>query len=399
MTLTKLTAVGIVFTSGLLLFNTAVFGQTSASTQLASNIVPAVAPVAASPAIGPANLDPSALLERINAQEREIQELRSMVFELKNTVQILQQGPSQSQSIASTKPIVPAVIREVAYTAPSPAPEPLPLPVPEPKPAPVQPNPSYQAPRELLPDLGHIGAEVGFLLGASTNPYKDNKGFSGGGYIDLPFKNLPGGKLSYEIMLNLQQSATTQTSTSGVNVLANAVVNSYLGNSATNTSLTNYLASPLPITSTVTENSKVLTVAPVLFKYSLNKFGRVRPYIVGGMGMYVWIGSDSNTKSFNANTALGSLSSAPVGSSTLGATLNALLQGSQIGGLAPASPELTARGVPQGQGNLLFGGQLGGGIEVRVTPKFSMGIDVRHNFVEGTNAGFTTFAFKQGLHW
>jgi hypothetical protein len=117
------------------------------------------------------------------------------------------------------------------------------------------------------------------------------------------------------------------------------------------------------------------------------------------LGGYVWIGSDNNTASFNANAALGSLATLPVGSSTLGATLNALLQGSQIGGLAPTSPQLAARGVPHGQGNVMFGGQIGGGAEFRITPKLSLGFDVRHNAMEGKDAGFNTFAFKQGLHW
>jgi hypothetical protein len=252
----------------------------------------------------------------------------------------------------------------------------------------------------LLPDIGHIGAEVGLFLGGATNPYKDNKGFATGGYIDLPFKNVAGGKLSYEIMIGMQRSKTQQTSTSGVNALVNAALNAYLGNTGANsTSPTSFLTSPLPITSTTQENSKLLTVAPVLLKYSLHDMGRFRPYVVAGLATYVWIGSNDNTQSFDAVKALGSLAGAPVGSSTLGATLNAILQGSQIGGLAPTSPELAARGVPHGQGNLMFGGQFGGGFEVRVTPKFSMGVDVRRNQVEGTNSSFTTFAFKQGLHW
>jgi len=117
------------------------------------------------------------------------------------------------------------------------------------------------------------------------------------------------------------------------------------------------------------------------------------------LGAYVWIGSDSNTKTFDANTALGALASAPVGTSTLGATLNLLLKGSQIGGLVPTAPELAARGVAHGQGNLLFGAQVGGGFEIRVSPKLSIGPDFRRNQVEGSNASFNTFAFKQGLHW
>jgi opacity protein-like surface antigen len=173
-------------------------------------------------------------------------------------------------------------------------------------------------------------------------------------------------------------------------------------------SLTSYLAGPLPITSSVQERSKVLTVAPFELKYAITKLGRFRPYAVGGLGAYVWIGSDNNAGSFNAVSALNTygntigvsnLSGLAVGNSTLGATLNALLQGSQIGGLAPTAPELAARGVPHGQGNVLFGAQIGGGAEFRITPKLTIGADFRHNFVEGANAGFSTFAFKQGLTW
>ena len=111
----------------------------------------------------------------------------------------------------------------------------------------------------------------------------------------------------------------------------------------------------------------------------------------------MWIGNENNSKTFNANTALGGLAGALVGSSTLGATLNSILQGSQIGGLAPASPESAARGIAQG--NLMFGGQFGGGFEYRVSPKLTMGIDVRRNQLEGANSSFNTFAFKQGLNW
>jgi len=257
------------------------------------------------------------------------------------------------------------------------------------------------APRELLPDIGHIGAELGFFVGGSTFPYKDNNGFATGGYIDLPWHNVPGGKLSYEIMIGMQRDTTNTTSTSGVNALVNTALNNYLVAAKLEPlpSVSDYLTGPLPITSPVVERAKVLTVAPFELKYAITKLGRFRPYFVAGLGTYVWIGSENNKNSFNANTALGALAALPVGTSTLGATLNALLQGSQIGGLAPTSPELAARGVPHGQGNLLFGGQVGGGFEIRITPKLSLGADFRHNQVEGSNASFNTFAFKQGFHW
>lgn len=385
----RLVLTSFVLTAAILLCAATGFAQVADNVQVAANHVNVPA---ASSASGDINVSPNALLARIDAQQRQIDELKALVGKLQSRIQ------SISEPIASTHPMLPAATPTVAY-GPDPAPSPAPSPAPAPAPAPPV-EPAYRAPRELLPDIGHIGAEVGFLMGGATNPFKNNKGFATGGFIDLPFKNVRGGKISYEIMLGLQRSKTTQQTTSGVNVLANAIVNSYLGNNASNqTSLTNYLAGPLPITSAVMEKSKVLTVAPVLLKYSLTNMGRFRPYVVGGLGMYVWIGSNDNTQSFNANTALGNLAGAPVGGSTLGGTLNALLQGTQIGGLAPAAPELAARGVPQGQGNLMFGGQIGGGFEFRVSPKFSFGVDVRRNQMEGTNSSFTTFAFKQGLHW
>lgn len=343
----------------------------------------------------------TALLMKLEEQQRQIDELRSMVQTLQSRLD------SQSTMVASTRPVA-ATVRyspPVALAVADPEPAPKPAPSPAPAPAPAAPTaattaPAYRNPRELLPDIGHIGAEVGLLLGAGTSSFKNNTGFATGGFIDLPWKNVKGGKLSYEIMLGLQKSKTTQQTTSGVNVLVNAVLNSYLGNTAANqTSATNFLAGPLPITSSGQENAKMLTVAPVLLKYSVNTLGRFRPYVVGGLGMYVWIGSNNNTDAFNAKNALGNLASVPVGSSTLGDTLNAILRGSQIGGLVPTAPELAARGVPHGQGNLLFGGQIGGGFEYRISPKLSMGVDIRRNQLEGTNASFTTFAFKQGLHW
>ena len=356
------------------------FGQTAEPVQIAANTV---APIASRPVgdVTPTN----ALQARIDAQQQEINKLSALVERLQAIL----------EPVASTQPILPNA--RIGFL-----PDPAGSPSPSPSPAPPPASSGYTAPRELLPDIGHIGAELGFFVGGATNPYKDNTGFASGGYIDLPWKKVPGGKLSYEIMIGLQRSVTTQQTSSGVNALVNTALNNYLyaaGIETTLPSVTDYLTTPLPVTSIVQERSKVLTVAPFELKYTITKLGRFRPYAVAGLGAYVWIGSDNNTQTFNANTALGSLASLPVGTSTLGATLNAILQGSQIGGLAPTAPELAARGVPHGQGNVLFGGQIGGGAEVRITPKLSMGFDVRHNQVEGKNSGFNTFAFNQGLHW
>lgn len=357
----------------------AAFGQTAEPVQIAANTT---APIASKPA-GSVAPSTDALQARIDAQQQEINKLTALVEKLQASL----------SPVASARPILP--IASVGYM-----PEPAGSPSPSPAPPPVASG--YMAPRELLPAIGQIGAELGFFVGGATNPYKDNTGFASGGYIDLPWKKVKGGKLSYEIMIGLQRSVTTQTTSSGVNALVDTALNNYLVAAGIETlpSVTDYLTTPLPVTSIVQERSKVLTVAPFELKYTVTTLGRFRPYVVGGLGAYVWIGSDNNTASFNANTALGpTLAALPVGSSTLGATLNAILQGSQIGGLAPTAPQLAARGVPHGQGNLLFGGQIGGGAEIRITPRLSIGADFRHNFVEGSNSGFSTFAFNQGLHW
>jgi len=359
----------------------AAFGQTAEPVQIAANTV---APIAFKPAGDVTRTN--ALQARIDAQQQEINKLSALVERLQ----------AMLEPVASTRPILPnARIGFLPDPAGSPSPSPAPPPA----------SQGYTAPRELLPAIGHIGAELGFFVGGATNPYKDNTGFASGGYIDLPWKRVAGGKLSYEIMIGLQRSVTTQQTTSGVNALADVAVNNFLVDAGVIATpvpvsfLGSYLTTPLPVTSIVQERSKVLTVAPFELKYTVTKLGRFRPYVVAGLGVYVWIGSDNNTQTFNANTALGSYASLPVGTSTLGATLNAILQGSQIGGLAPTAPQLAARGVPHGQGNVLFGGQVGGGAEIRITPKLSMGFDVRHNQVEGKDAGFNTFAFNQGLHW
>ncbi|MFY9646585.1 MAG: hypothetical protein WAK29_15495 [Terriglobales bacterium] len=357
----------------------AAFAQTAAPVQIAANTVAPIASKGAGDVVPSAN----ALQARIDAQQQEINKLTALVEKLQASL----------SPVASARGILPtASIGYMPDASGSPSPSPAPPPVVS----------GYEAPRELLPAIGHIGAELGFFVGGATNPYKDNTGFASGGYIDLPWKKVPGGKLSYEIMIGLQRSVTNTTSTSGVNVVVDTALNNYLYDAGILTSLpsvTNYLTTPLPVTSAVQERSKVLTVAPFELKYTVTTLGRFRPYVVAGLGGYVWIGSDNNSGSFNANTALGSLSTLAVGNSTLGATLNALLQGSQIGGLAPTSPELAARGVPHGQGDVLFGGQIGGGAELRISPKLSMGFDVRHNQLEGKNSGFNTFAFNQGLHW
>lgn len=137
---------------------------------------------------------------------------------------------------------------------------------------------------------------------------------------------------------------------------------------------------------------KVLTVVPFSLKYTVTKFDkwRFRPYGVLGPGAYVTITSQ-NTKGFDARDFI---ANPPVAN-----LVNSLLNGPLLGGLIPGAPELRARGVPSGVGDIRFGVNFGGGFEYRVSPTFSIGFDYRGNKVEARNSFFSTFAFKPTLHF
>src|SRR5574341_1767357 len=61
---------------------------------------------------------------------------------------------------------------------------------------------------ELLPDIGRIGAEAAAFVGGSWNPYEGGQGFEVGGYVDLPLRRAPGGKLSYELFLGVSAATS-----------------------------------------------------------------------------------------------------------------------------------------------------------------------------------------------
>ena len=250
------------------------------------------------------------------------------------------------------------------------------------KPANAAPAPRYEPQRELLPDIGQIGAEYGLLMGGSTNPFKASRGSFFGGFIDLPLKKIrvPGGKLSYEIMAGLQRTVSpNKPVTSGVIALVN---NALSGN----------LFAPLPVTVNTEERMKILHVLPFNLKYTTTKFDRqrLRFYGVAGLGLYVTITSQ-NTKGFDASRF--------ITSPAVAAIVNSLLKGSLIGGLAPEAPELRARGLPNGQGDMRYGFSFGGGFELRVAPKFSLGFEYRGNKLEGINSFFSNFSARPTFHF
>jgi hypothetical protein len=327
--------------------------------------------------------------KEVNNSNNSNSSVEAMSLQLKAQQQEIDLLKEQVQKLEA---LLINVSKESVYpnirTSPAPAattvnPTPVNLPAPRIRPA-IEPK----AANELLPGLGHIGAEVGLLIGGSQNPFKTNEGFFAGGFIDLPLKRMFGGKLSYEIMIGAQRTVSTQQSTSGVIALVNSAINTALGNPPG----VGNLLSPLPVTNKVRERLTILTVVPASFKYTSLAFDKynMRPYVVVGLGTYVGLSSqklvDFDAAKFVNNPALANL-------------LNALLNGAQVGGLAPISPELRSRGLSAGQGDFRFGLNAGGGVELRLSPKFSLGFDYRLNKIEGKNGTFSTFAAKPTVHF
>lgn len=228
-------------------------------------------------------------------------------------------------------------------------------------------------PRELLPDLGQIGAQVSLLLGVATNPFKADEGFLAGGQIDLPLFRVGGGKISYQIAVTNQRATTDVRITSPLSAVGDLLAADGLGNTQTSKVLSSLKNLPAK------EDLDLLAVLPFGLKYTVMSLDhlRVRPYIVGSFGIYVTI-TDQNP-------------GLPVGSG---------LNGGFIGGIAPESFELVARGVPEGQGDIRFGGNVGGGVEYRFIARSSLGFEYRFHKVEGArNTDFSTFAGKLAFHF
>ena len=359
------------------------YAQTTGTSQLAAN-----KDIAAAGSVnrkdGPS---PEALEEQIKAQQLEIDELRARLKKLEGVLEVVAANQTaRPRDTTAVEPVAAEIATNTGATAMmSGASDSLSSTAsnsasPNPPAAPVAPQATR---RELLPDIGQIGAQVGLLVGFAQNPFESDSGFLGGGYIDLPLKKVRGGKISYEILAGLQRAKTQTQTTSAVNALVNSVLNRELGNPPS----VNNLFGPLPLTNNVEERQTVLTVVPFSLKYTVTALDRhnVRPYVVAGLGTYVTL-STQNTTNFDANQFVGTPAVANV--------LNSLLNGPQVAGLIPAAPELRARGQAAGQGDFRFGLNVGGGIDFRITPKLSFGFDYRFNRIEGSNGSFSTLTAK-----
>ncbi len=118
-------------------------------------------------------------------------------------------------------------------------------------------------------------------------------------------------------------------------------------------------------------HAKILEVVPFSLRYlatGLDRY-RVRPYAVVGFGMFVTIHNQR----------------APSGSTL-------------VAGQIAQSPELTARGLPIGAGNIDFGLHTGAGLEFRLNRAFSLGFDSRFNRISGGQT-LSTYGTRLGFHF
>jgi hypothetical protein len=321
--------------------------------------------------------------------EQRIQRLEERVASLERTLEaVLQNRTPEAQ------PSVPQAAPAAASTQTA-----LPKPT------------RYEPPPELVPEIGKIGAQVGLMLGGSGSPYRLDSGSFTGGYIDLPLIDRPAwlhGKFSYEISVGMTQSTSTFSTTSNVAQVANlAVLNTLNPNGGlanVTAAVTGTGPAPFPVTTSTQTRLRLLQVNPFGIKYTTNIFDkwRLRPYAAVAVGIYVTI--------HNQNPAKGSPASFGVRpDATLPPDILATI-GQLFGGQAPfggplvagqisQSPELEARGLPGGHGNLDLGGHASVGMEYRLSRTFALGFDASFHRIAGTYGTFRTYGTRFGIYF
>jgi hypothetical protein len=334
--------------------------------------------------------------EKIHQLEDRVAQLEQTVAELKALV--LAANPQQAAPPARAAP-----------------------PVTQPERAPARPQQAtrnvvsekrpFEMPPELIPEIGKIGAEVGLFLSGSSSPFKLNNGSFAGGYIDLPLFDRPNwlhGKISYEISIGLTQSKTTLLTTSNVAQVANLTVLNTLnptgGLTNVQQAVTGTGSAPFPVTTSTQTKLSLLQVIPFAFKYTPTVFDRyrIRPYVVAGFGTYVTIHVQNPAQGNPASYGVRQDANLPP---AILSALNSLFNGQApfggplVAGQISQSPELEARGLPGGHGNIVLGYQTGGGISFRITRSLSLGFDARYNRMAGTYGSFVTYGSRIGFHF
>jgi hypothetical protein len=233
---------------------------------------------------------------------------------------------------------------------------------------------------ELLPDLGRIGAQVGLGAGPSWNPYEIGRGVQGAGYVDLPLLRVPGGRLSYQILVALSGATSAPfTLTDPVAYVANLAAGALPADA-----LAGPPRAPFPVRRLVRTRLRLLEVSPFALKYTLTGLDavRLRPYLLAGLDAVVVITRQTPERDESLLFT---------GSSPFDAPL--------IGGLVAEAPELLARHTPTGQGDIQLGFHAAGGLEVRLSGAVSMNLEYRHTRMEGGGGALHALGTSVGFHW
>jgi hypothetical protein len=232
---------------------------------------------------------------------------------------------------------------------------------------------------ELLPDIGRIGSEVGILAAFSHNPYEVGGGVQVGGFIDLPLVRVPGGKLSYQILLAFSDAESEPFFTTN----AVAFVANLAAGASPAAALAGPPAAPFPVRREVTTRLHLLQVAPFSLKYQIQSFDhlRIRPYFGAGLDFVVVITRQD-----------------PLRDESLAFTGTAPFDAGLIAALIAQAPELEARRIPSGQGNMEIGGHAMAGMEVRLSRALSLNLDYRFTRV-GSTGILHAAGLALGIHW
>jgi hypothetical protein len=233
---------------------------------------------------------------------------------------------------------------------------------------------------ELLPDLGRIGAQVGLMGGASWNPYEVGTGVQGAGFVDLPLSRVPGGRLSYEMLVGLSHGRSDPFRiTDPIAYVANLAAGA-----SPPAALAGPPSAPFPVVRSVRTRLRVLQVSPFGLKWTLTGLDRkrLRPYAAAGVDIVVAISRETPERDESAQF-----------------TGTAPFDDPLIAGLVAQAAELTARGQPTGQGNIEVGFHAGGGLEVRFSRGVSLNLDYRFTGIDGTNGTLHAVSSAVGIHW
>jgi opacity protein-like surface antigen len=129
---------------------------------------------------------------------------------------------------------------------------------------------------------------------------------------------------------------------------------------------------------------RVLEVAPFCLKYTVTALDhlRLRPYASAGADVVVVITRQT-----------------PEQDESLLFRGTSPFDGPLVAGLVSQAPELQARGIPTGQGDIEAGFHAGAGLELRLSKGVSVNMDYRLTGIGGGGNRLHAFSSGLGIHW